>query len=599
MLEGTPHTPHDTLPLRLPDRWTDGEMADDGPAPGGEGERGGSTPHRGRRRHAAGKRGGEGGSEGGGRGGGLQRSSLLMALGTMVSRATGLIRQVLQAAALGTGLLATTYNTANMVPMSIYTLLIGGALNSVLVPQLVRARSEHADGGRAHEQRLVTLVLSVLAVGTALSVWAAPQIVALYTPDTPGQHAAFELTVVFARFLLPQIFFYGLFFILGQVLNARSKFGAMMWTPVLNNFVLITMFGIYLGLLAGPDRVEDITPGQIDLLGFVTTGGIAVQGLALIPFVRAAGFRFRPRFDWRGTGLRKSLSAARWTLLFVLANLAAMVVVTHYAGAADQQLPTAGVGVTAYGFAQLIWTLPQSIITVSLVTALLPRMSRAVAGHRLDELRGDLSGALRISGVVIVPAAFFFLALGPQTAQLLLAHGAVDAASAAPTGHMLQAFGLGLIPYSAQYLLLRGFYAFEDTRTPFWVAVWIAAVNIALATACHLLLPARWAVTGMAAAYAVAYGIGLLITALLLRRRLSGRLDGRRLCRTYGKLAASAAAAAAVGWLAARASSDVPVAAGWSPTLALVAGGLSMALIFLGLARALKIGELRSLPGLR
>ncbi|MFD3416638.1 murein biosynthesis integral membrane protein MurJ [Streptomyces decoyicus] len=522
-----------------------------------------------------------------------------MALGTVVSRATGLIRQVLQAAALGTGLLATTYNTANMVPMSIYTLLIGGALNSVLVPQLVRARNEHADGGLAHEQRLVTLVLSVLAVGTALSVWAAPQIVALYTPDTPGHHAAFELTVVFARFLLPQVFFYGLFFILGQVLNARSKFGAMMWTPVLNNVVLITMFGIYLGLLAVPDRVENITTGQIDLLGIVTTGGIAVQGLALIPFVRAAGFRFRPRFDWRGAGLRKSISAARWTLLFVLANLAAMVVVTRYAGAADQQLPTAGVGVTAYGFAQLIWTLPQSIITVSLVTALLPRMSRAVAEHRLDELRGDLSGALRISGVVIVPAAFFFLALGPQTAQLLLAHGIVDAASAVPAGHMLQAFGLGLIPYSAQYLLLRGFYAFEDTRTPFWVAVWIAGVNIALATACHLLLPARWAVTGMAAAYAVAYGIGLLITALLLRRRLSGRLDGRRLCRTYGKLAASAAAAAAVGWLAARACSDVPVAAGWSPALALVAGGLSMALIFLALARVLKIGELRRLPGLR
>ncbi|WP_244420104.1 murein biosynthesis integral membrane protein MurJ [Streptomyces hygroscopicus] len=522
-----------------------------------------------------------------------------MALGTMVSRATGLIRQVLQAAALGTGLLATTYNTANMVPMSIYTLLIGGALNSVLVPQLVRARSEHADGGRAHEQRLVTLVLSVLAVGTVLSVWAAPQIVALYTPDTPGQHAAFELTVVFARFLLPQIFFYGLFFILGQVLNARSKFGAMMWTPVLNNIVLITMFGIYLGLLAGPDRVEDITPGQIDLLGFVTTGGIAVQGLALIPFVRAAGFRFRPRFDWRGTGLRKSLSAARWTLLFVLANLAAMVVVTHYANAADQQLPTAGVGYSAYSYVQIIWTLPQSIVTVSLVTALLPRMSRAVAEHRLDELRGDLSGALRISGVVIVPAAFFFLALGPQTAQLMFAHGTVDAASAAPAGHMLQAFGLGLIPYSAQYLLLRGFYAFEDTRTPFWMAVWIAAVNIALATACHLLLPARWAVTGMAAAYAVAYGIGLLITALRLRRRLSGRLDGRRLCRTYGKLTASAAAAAAVGWLAARACSGAPVPAAWTPVLGLAAGGLSMALIFLALARAMKIGELRRLPGLR
>ncbi|MFE3882300.1 murein biosynthesis integral membrane protein MurJ [Streptomyces lydicus] len=522
-----------------------------------------------------------------------------MALGTVVSRGTGMIRQVLQAAALGTGLLATTYNTANMVPMSIYTLLIGGALNSVLVPQLVRARVEHADGGRAHEQRLVTLVLSVLAVGTVLSLWAAPQIVAVFTPDTPGHHAAFELTVVFARFLLPQLFFYGLFFIFGQVLNARDKFGAMMWTPVLNNIVLITMFGIYLGLLAGPDRIEDISPGQVEFLGIVTTGGIAVQGLALIPFVRAAGFRFRPRFDWRGTGLRKSFTAARWTLLFVLANLTAMVVVAHYAVAADQQLPTAGVGYTVYSYAQLIWTLPQSIITVSLVTALLPRMSRAVAENRPDELRADLSRALRVSGVVIVPAAFFFLALGPQTAQLLFAHGTVDTASAVPAGHMLQAFGLGLIPYSAQYLLLRGFYAFEDTRTPFWTAVWIAVVNIALATACHLLLPARWAVTGMAAAYAVAYGVGLLVTALLLRRRLSGRLDGRRLFRTYGKLTGAAATAAAAGWLAARACSGVSVPAAWTPVLGLAAGGIGMALIFLALARALKIGELRSLPGLR
>jgi len=590
MLEGTPHTPHDTLPLRLPDRWADDEPAD-GPAPGGAGEADGRAARPGRRRHAAGQR--DGGS------GGVQRSSLLMALGTVASRGTGLIRQVLQAGALGTGLLATTYNTANVVPMSIYTLLIGGALNSVLVPQLVRARAEHADGGRAYEQRLVTLVLSVLAVGTVLSVWAAPQIVAVYTPDTPEHHAAFELTVVFARFLLPQIFFYGLFFILGQVLNARSKFGAMMWTPVLNNVVLITMFGLYLGLLAGPDRIEDITPGQIDLLGIVTTAGIAVQGLALIPFVRAAGFRFRPRFDWRGTGLRKSVTAARWTLLFVLANLAAMVVVTHYATAADQQLPTAGVGYTSYSYTQTIWTLPQSIVTVSLVTALLPRMSRAVAENRLDELRGDLSRALRVSGVVIVPAAFFFLALGPQTARLLFAHGTVDVASAVPAGHMLQAFGLGLIPYSAQYLLLRGFYAFEDTRTPFWTAVAIAAVNIALATACHLLLPARWAVTGMAAAYGVAYGIGLVVTALLLRRRLSGRLDGRRLCRTYGKLATAAALAAAAGWLAARACSGVPVPAGWTPVLGLTAGALSMALIYLALARALRIGELRSLPGLR
>ncbi|WP_406450174.1 murein biosynthesis integral membrane protein MurJ [Streptomyces sp. NBC_01622] len=543
-----------------------------------------------RRRHAAPKK-----TEGGG---GLLRSSALMAAGTLVSRATGLIRQVLQAAALGTGLLATTYNQANTVPTSLYFLLIGGALNSVLVPQLVRARTEHPDGGTAFEQRLVTLVLCVVGAGTALATWAAPEIISVYQHDTPATHDAFRLTVVFARFLLPQIFLYGVFSIFGQVLNARDRFGAMMWTPVLNNLVLIAMFGLYLGLLTAPEQVSDITGTQVRLLGIGTTLALSVQALALIPYALAAGFRFRPRFDWRGTGLRKSVNAARWTLLFVLTNLAASTVVTRLASAADAARPRDGVGYTAYSYAQQIWMLPQSIVTVSLVTALLPRMSRAATEHRLDDLRADLSRALRVSGVVIVPAAFFFLAFGPQTAQLLFAHGSADAATTAPLGHMLQAFGLGLIPFSAQYLLLRGFYAFEDTRTPFRMAVLISGVNIALAVACHLLLPARWAVTGMAGAYALSYGIGLLGTALRLRRRTGELLDGRRICRTYAKLTVAATAAGGAGWLLARVCNQGLAVGSWAPALSLAAGGTAMAVLFLLLARLLRIGELRSLPGL-
>ncbi|MFD7649327.1 murein biosynthesis integral membrane protein MurJ [Streptomyces albidoflavus] len=535
-------------------------------------------------------------------GGGLARSSLLMAVGTVVSRATGLIRQVLQAAALGTGLLASTYNTANTVPTSLYTLLIGGALNAVLVPQLVRARATEPDGGRAYEQRLVTLVVCVLGVGTALAVWAAPEIVGLYMRDTPGSHEAFELTVTFARFLLPQIFFYGLFGIYGQVLNAREKFGAMMWTPVLNNVVLVAMFAAYLGLMVAPGRVEDITADQVRLLGIGTTAGVALQALALVPFARTAGFRFRPRFDWRGTGLGRSVHAAKWTLLFVLANQVALTVVTHFANAADQELPEAGAGYTAYMYAQTIWLLPQSIVTVSLVTALLPRMSRAVAEGRVGDLRADLTRGLRISGVVIVPTAFLFLALGPQIAALLFAHGAADAASVRPLGQMLQAFGPGLIAFSAQYLLLRGFYAFEDTRTPFFMAAWIAGVDIALASACHLLLPARWAVVGMAGAYTLSYLAGLALTARLLRRRLGGRIGTGGLGHAYGKVLCAAVPAAGLGWAAARAVSGPggPGAAGtWSTAVALASGVLSTAVAYLLLARLLKVEEVRRLPGLR
>ncbi|WP_371790682.1 murein biosynthesis integral membrane protein MurJ [Streptomyces sp. NBC_01471] len=529
----------------------------------------------------------------------LLRPAALMAAGTVASRATGLIRQVLQAGALGTGLLATTYNQANTVPASLYFLVIGGALNSVLVPQLVRARIEQPDGGRAFEQRLVTLTLTVLGAGSLLAVWAAPQIIGVYQRDTPGNHAAFQLTVVFARFLLPQIFFYGMYGILGQVLNARDRFGAMMWTPVLNNVLLIAVFGWYAGVMTAAAGVQDITPAQVTLLGAGTTLALAVQALALVPFVRAAGFRFRPRFDWRGTGMRASLGAARWTLLFVLANLVAATVVTRYATAADRELPRAGVGFTAYTYAQTIWSLPQSVVTVTLVTALLPRMSRAVAEHRGDDMRRDLSHALRTSGAVTVPAALFFLALGPQLAQLLFAHGAADAAATRPLGQMLQAFGPGLIPFSAQYVLLRGFYAFGDTRTPFLTALLTGAVQVALATGCHLLLPARWSVTGMAAGYGAACAAGLLVTARLLRRRLGGRLDGRRIVRAHGKLGGAALAAAATGWAAAALCPVPPGPPAGAAALTLAAGGGTMLLVFLLLARVWRIGELRGLPGMR
>ncbi|TDU04434.1 putative peptidoglycan lipid II flippase [Streptomyces sp. 846.5] len=544
---------------------------------------------RGRGRHA---RRGAGAASGG-----LMRSSALMAVGTVASRATGMVRLMLQAAALGTLAVGGSYNTANTLPTSLYVLLIGGALNSVLVPQLIRARVEHPDGGVAHEQRLFTLVLSVLAVGTVLMVVLAPQIVGLYMPDSAGNHQLFELTVAFARFLLPQVFFYGLYFMLGQALNARGRFGAMMWTPVLNNVVLIALFGLYMWLVPAPADAAAVTPAQVRLLGIGTTIGIVLQALCLIPFLAGSGFRWRPRFDWRGTGLRKSVGAARWTLLFVLVNQVALAVVTRYANAVDALLPTAGAGNSAYFFAQNIWILPQAIVTVSLVTALLPRMSRAAAEHRLHDMREDLSRGLRVTGAVIVPASIFFLAFGPQIATLMFSYSSSGPASEQPLGHMLQAFALGLIPFSAQYLLLRGFYAFEDTRTPFRMAVWISAIDIALATGCHLLLPARWAVTGMAAAYALSYTIGLLITGARLRRRLEGRLDGKRLLRTYAKLGTAATTAGIVGWAAAHACTGLVAAPAAESLLALGAGGGAMLALFLLLGRLLRISELHGLPG--
>lgn len=177
------------------------------------------------------------------------RGSAVMAAGSVVARATGFARSAVVAAALGTiGPAADGYAVGNALPTIVYMLLLGGALNAVFVPELVRAAKEHPDKGVAYTDRLVTVCVVALLVITAAAVWAAPAIVDVYT-DYTGQQAA--MTAALARYCLPQIFFLGLFTLLGQVLNARGRFGAMMWTPVLNNVVVIAVFGLYLALSLG------------------------------------------------------------------------------------------------------------------------------------------------------------------------------------------------------------------------------------------------------------------------------------------------------------------------------------------------------------
>jgi putative peptidoglycan lipid II flippase len=227
------------------------------------------------------------------------RSSGLMALGSLVSRATGFVRSAVVVAALGTGLLNDAYSVANTLPNIVFMLLIGGALNSVFVPELVRA-VQHADGGRAYTDRLLTACVAGLAGITAVAVVAAPWLARLYAPVFTG--GQLNLTVALARYCLPQIFFYGLFAVLGQVLNARDRFGAMMWTPVVNNLVVIGVFGLYLGIARDTVDAGRITTGQEMLLGAGSTLGIVTQALALLPSLRRAGFRWRPRFDWRPAG---------------------------------------------------------------------------------------------------------------------------------------------------------------------------------------------------------------------------------------------------------------------------------------------------------
>jgi putative peptidoglycan lipid II flippase len=477
----------------------------------------------------------------------VSRASRIMALGTIVSRVTGMIRQLLLVAALGTAALGASFNIANNVPNTIYLLVIGGAVNSIFVPQLVRAMKDDPDGGQAFMDRLLTITLVIMAVLTVLCVLLAPQIVTVFYPKATGANR--EVTIVFARYMLPQIFFYGMFVMLGQILNAKDKFGPMMWTPVLANVVQIATLGAYLWIAGYVQSTENITPNELALLGVGTTLGIVLQTITLVPYLRAAGVGFRPRFDWRGVGLGQSMTLAKWTMGMVLVGQVATTIITRLSSAMDTSgtHQTEGVGYVAYSNALTIWILPQAIITVSIITALLPRMSRAAHAGDLKAVRDSISYGLRVSAVAIVPCAFLFVAFGQQISAILFQHGATNATMARNLGYMLMAFGLGLIPFSVQYLMLRGFYAYEDTKTPFIVTAWISAINGGLAYISYQLLhTTKWAVAGMCVGYVIAYTIGMVMTGARLSRKLRG-LDTGRVVRTHAKLGAASALGAVIG----------------------------------------------------
>ncbi|AKG44054.1 integral membrane protein MviN [Streptomyces xiamenensis] len=539
----------------------------------------------------------------GGKAAGILRSSAIMAAGTLVSRLTGFVRQLVLVAALGAAVLGDTYTVAWALPSMIYILTIGGGLNSVFVPQLVRAMKNDDDGGDAYANRLLTLVMVVLGGLVIAAVLAAPLLVRMMSAKIADDPAANEVAVTFARYFLPTIFFMGVHVVMGQILNARGSFGPMMWTPVLNNIVVIFTFGMFLWVY-GTQRsselgVTTITPEGVRLLGIGTLLGLVVQALSMIPYLRAAGFRMRLRFDWRGHGMGKAAKLAKWTVLFVFANQAGLVVITQFATWAGDNAERAGfpgTGFIAYNSALLIWQMPQAIITVSVMAALLPRISRSAADGDTAAVRDDLSHGLRTSAVAIVPIGFAFVALGIPMCTLLF--GSAGDEGARSFGYILMAFGLGLIPFSAQYVVLRAFYAYEDTRTPFYNTVIVSAAWIVLSAVSFVTLPDRWVVAGIAFSYGIAYGLGVSVAWRRLRARMGTDLDGARVVRTYIRLAGASIPAALLGGGAGYAITGA-LGHGTIGSLAALAGGGAVLLaVFYLTARRMRVEELTAMVGM-
>jgi putative peptidoglycan lipid II flippase len=525
----------------------------------------------------------------------VMRSTGVMAVGTIASRGTGFLRTLVLLAALGSAQLGDAYNIPNTVPNAIYDLLLGGVLTSVVVPLLVKAARDDGDEGEAYAQRLLTIVAVVLGVCTAVAVVAAPWIVDLYAGRfTQPQH---QLAVVFARYFLPQILFYGLSATIGAILNVRGRFAAPMWAPVLNNLVVIGVGIAFISISTRGSSVA-LTSGEQTLLGVGTTAGVVLQTVALWPSLRAAGFRYRPRFDWRGVGLGDAGRLAGWVLVYVAVNQAGLVVITNLGGASERTAVahhlTSGVSYTAYLSAYQLFQLPYAIVAVSVITALLPRMSAHAVDGDLRGVRSDLSAGLRTTAVAVVPAVAGMLALAPQIAIVALRHRQITTSDAHYIGYVLMAFALGLIPFAAFQLQLRAFYALRDTRTPALINIVATAVNIGADVALYELLSPRWRVVGLALGFGASYWVALVLTSRALGRRLGG-LDGYRVVRTYVRLCLASAVAGLLALALARLA-DRAIGSGFAGSLAGLAVGSAVGLaVLLGLARRMRIGELTAL----
>ena len=524
-------------------------------------------------------------------------SSAVMAAGTTVSRLSGFVRSALLVAALGNGLHAELFNLANTVPNMLYILLAGGVFNAVLVPQLVRTMKSDPDGGEAYTNRIVTLAALFLGTVTVLLVVAAPWLMQLFLSDAydaPELAAQQESVVAFARWCLPQVFFYGMFVLVGQILNARGRFGPMMWAPIANNAIAVMVLVTYL-VVFGPASGEEVfgafSPGQEALLGLGSTLGIVVQLAVLVPYLRKAGYTYRPRFDLRGTGLGHTLRLGTWTVLFVIVNQIAYTVVVNLASSGPAQAPgESATGYTIYSFAFLIVMVPHSIITVSLATAVLPQLSRMAADGDRRGLARSLTTTLRTALAVVVPFALLLPLVARDAAHVIWGYGAGSDTyqNFAPT---LALFGIGLVFFTVHYLMLRGFYALEQTRTVFLVQCVIAATNIAAAVLLVREATAEQTSPALVLAYAAAYLVGAGVSSAVLARRLGG-LGFRDLVRFTVRLllvaAVSTAGAYAATWLLAGLGEDPTLVVALLRALAVTVVDV---VLFLVLARVFRLTE--------
>ena len=521
----------------------------------------------------------------------IARSSSMMAVANLVSRITGFLRQVALVGVLGVGVLNDAYTVSNTLPNIVYELLFGGVLTSVMIPILVRAQKDDADGGLTYTRRLVTLTGLALTVGTVLAMLAAPLLTRLYL-GTQSTTANPELATALAYLLLPQILFYGLGALLGAILNSRGAFAAFAWAPVLNIVVVLAVLGVY-AALPGEISLDPVRMGEPKLLvlGLGTTLGIVVQALVLVPAVRRVGFTWRPQFGW-DPRLTAAGGLVVWVVGYVLIGIPGYIVTTRVAAAADPG------GVTVYANTWLLLQVPYGVLGVSLLTALMPRMSRSAADGRVRDVVDDLALGSRLSAVFLVPVSVLLTVFGPEVGIALFGLRSANLDGAARIGAALACSAFGLLPYAITMLQMRVFYALTDSRTPALIQLVTVGVKIPLLLVCPLLLAPRDVVLGLVAVNSLSFVAGAALGQVLLRRRL-GPMPTRTVVSTAGRALIASLAAALLAWgvcrlLAGPLAALPPLGQAWVQLAVAVVVGLPATVIGL---RLLRVSELNALVG--
>lgn len=474
----------------------------------------------------------------------IGRASVLIGAGTVVSRLTGFLRAVVLVSAVGaTTEAGNAFAVANQLPNNIYAIISTGLLSAVVVPQIVKAAA-HDDGGRAFVSKLFTLGTVVLLGTAAVATIAAPWLVELYAPEYPPAQQA--LATAFAYWCLPQILFYGLFALVGESLNARRVYGPYTWAPIVNNVVSIAGFLVFIQLFgAGGASVAAWTPEMIAVLAGTATFGIVVQTVILFLFWRQTGLHVRPDFGWRGVGLGQIGKLAGWTFLMVLAGQLAGLVQSRVLS----QIPKGDVGFFVTQNAWLLFMLPYSVIVLSIGTPYFTQLSEHARAGRDDDVRADIGRSIRTLGLFVMGATAA-LAVAAVPASRIFTDTRDEAVAA---GAVLLCYLVSLVPLAVLFIVQRTFYAYDNTRTPFFFTLMQCAIVVATALLASAAVASESiALSQLAAAVALGQSfatvVQVIVATWLLQRRLGGLRIGSWML-ALGRFALAAIPAAGAGWL--------------------------------------------------